>query len=195
MQRFVPDMSSNLNFRSCPSTYHSVCMWYICGTRYNLSRPQIRPYGQVDTSRDRLIIACVFPCLSTSTNFFLSLFRCCGLRCCGQEPNQIQTMLDNIDQCRAQQLIKLQENYTLQVTTSLPTTTFITATIPSTTNFIPGSSIPSTDFVATTIPSTTFIATSRPSTSFESTTPLPRANFSFKFDSQPASCMKGPLVV
>uniref|UniRef100_A0A8D8Q459 Carboxypeptidase N subunit 2 n=1 Tax=Cacopsylla melanoneura TaxID=428564 RepID=A0A8D8Q459_9HEMI len=41
---------------------------------------------------------------------------CCGLRCCGQEPNQIQSMLDNIDQCRAQQLTKLQENYYLQVT-------------------------------------------------------------------------------
>ncbi|KAL1459844.1 hypothetical protein WDU94_011797 [Cyamophila willieti] len=57
---------------------------------------------------------------------------CCGLRCCGQEPNQIQTMLDNIDLCRAQQLSKLQENYYLQVTnTSLPTTSTTILAVPT----------------------------------------------------------------
>ncbi|XP_008487836.1 leucine-rich repeat neuronal protein 3 [Diaphorina citri] len=51
------------------------------------------------------------------TLFIQLIIHCCK-RCCHRDsqPKHIQHVLDNIDQCRAQQLSRLQENYALQVT-------------------------------------------------------------------------------
>lgn len=56
-------------------------------------------------------------CLFLGLTLLVQLIICMCRRCCQRRshPNQIQIMLDNIEQCRSQQLNKLQENYSLQV--------------------------------------------------------------------------------